>query len=186
MNLRHLLLVPALGLSSLFTACETTEVVYNDGPGYGYDDTDFYYASGAPYSHRYGVLVVRDGGYYYNRGGRYYAYNRHGYHRDHDNYRRNDHDHDRDRDRVTYNSRTYNNTYRTTQTQPSARYSTTNRVQGGYHGTNTAARTNVNVQRGGVTATNAQYRPRNGGPQQTVQVKNGKHGKHDGHNRDRD
>jgi hypothetical protein len=176
MNLRYLLLAPALGLSSLFTACETTTVAYESGPAYAdYDDTDFYYVSGSPYSHRYGVLVLRDGGYYYSRGGRYYAYSRHGYHHDHDNYRRHD------SDRVVYNNTTYNNTYRRTdvRTQPSAHYSTTNRA-GGYHGTTPATRTNVNVQRTGVS-TNTKVRA--GAQPAAVQVKKGKHGDHD-HDRD--
>jgi hypothetical protein len=203
MNLRYLLLLPALGLSTLFTACETTydsdRVVYTDyGPGYDYDDTDFYYVSGAPYSRVYGRLVLRDGGYYYSRGGRYYTYTRHhrgDYSRRH--YDR-DHDHDRDRDRVVYNNTyrndrdrvTYNNTYRSNRvdvrSQPSTR-TTTTRSGGGYYGG--ASRTNVNVQRSGVSATtrtapgaSAQARVRTSGPSH-VEVKKGAH--RDG-DRDRD
>src|SRR4051812_20791763 len=87
MNLRSLIIVPALGVAALLTACETTEsrrVVYASdyGPGYDYDDTDFYYVSGVPYSRSYGRLVVRDGGYYYGSAGRYYTYNRARHHVD--------------------------------------------------------------------------------------------------------
>jgi hypothetical protein len=175
MNLRYLLLAPALGLSSLFTACETDRVVYtSSGPGYDYDDTDFYYQGSAPYSRSYGVLVLRDGGYYYNRGGHYYAYTRHTGHRGGYDHRRSDGNYNRDRV-VTNNA--YRNDRVDVRTQPSARYSTTNRVQtGGYHGT--ATRTNVNVQRPGVSATTR------AGGQPTVEVKKGKHA-HD-HDRDHD
>lgn len=61
---------------------------YGPGPGYadygpdygpadyGVDDDDFYYVGGQPYSRSYGVLVLRDGGYYYRHGGGYVVYNR--------------------------------------------------------------------------------------------------------------
>jgi hypothetical protein len=67
-----LLLIPAIAAMTMLTGCESDHVVYSD-----YGDNDFYYVSGVPYSHSYGTLVVRDGGYYYNRGGRYYRYERH-------------------------------------------------------------------------------------------------------------
>jgi hypothetical protein len=75
----------------------------------GYDDVDFVYQSGRPYSREYGPLVVRSGRYYYTRSGSTYAYNRPttrsrtsvrtDYRRDDDrgDYRRDDDRHDYDR-----------------------------------------------------------------------------------------
>jgi hypothetical protein len=76
------------GLGTLFfTGCADDQdyayrgrpAYYDGGPGPGYDDgggVDFYYQGGVPYSREYGVLVVRDGGYYYRHGDRYEVYNR--------------------------------------------------------------------------------------------------------------
>ncbi len=52
---------------------------YNDRPGY-YDEgnvgVDFVYEGDRPYSRSYGPLFLRDGNYYYSRGGEYVVYDR--------------------------------------------------------------------------------------------------------------
>jgi hypothetical protein len=66
----------------MFTGCGEDYGYYDDRPGYyasdgGYgDDADFYYVSSRPYSRVYGELYLRDGSYYYSRGGRYVVYDR--------------------------------------------------------------------------------------------------------------
>ena len=91
--IRSLLVLAVAGAGSLFfTGCDDRgDVVYDSRPAYyggGGDDVDFYYVGGRPYSHSYGELVFRDGGYYYNRGGTYVVYERdsarHGYYANND------------------------------------------------------------------------------------------------------
>jgi hypothetical protein len=64
----------------MFIGCDGEYGYYDDRPGYyssGYDDdVDFYYVSSHPYSRVYGQLYLRDGRYYYSRGGRYVVYDR--------------------------------------------------------------------------------------------------------------
>lgn len=95
---KPLLVLAVAGLGSFFfTGCADDEqyatyrgrpAYYDEGPGPEYYDTgyadegdDFYYVGGVPYSHSFGVLVFRDGGYYYRHGGGYVRYERHGHHR---------------------------------------------------------------------------------------------------------
>ena len=80
--MRKLALFALAAGSGLFLAgCADDEYGYHDDrPGYyaGDSDTDvdFYYSSSRPYSRTYGQLYLRDGGYYYSRGGRYVVYDR--------------------------------------------------------------------------------------------------------------
>jgi hypothetical protein len=65
----------------MFSGCADEYGYYDDRPGYyssSYDDdnVDFYYVSSHPYSRLYGELYLRDGRYYYSRGGRYVVYDR--------------------------------------------------------------------------------------------------------------
>jgi hypothetical protein len=79
----HKLTFSFLSLSSglLFTGCVDEDYgYYDDRPGYyaaDYGpDVDFYYVSSRPYSRSYGPLYLRDGRYYYSRGGSYVIYDR--------------------------------------------------------------------------------------------------------------
>lgn len=51
---------------------QPVEIAYYDG----YDDDDFGYVERRPHSRLHGRLVLRDGRYYYSRGGRWVIYNR--------------------------------------------------------------------------------------------------------------
>jgi len=73
----------AFGSAVLLVGCAVEDDHYSysdDRPVYyssGYnDDVDFYYASSHPYSRSYGPLYLRDGRYYYSRGGSYVVYDR--------------------------------------------------------------------------------------------------------------
>jgi hypothetical protein len=71
----------AAGTGLMFAGCAEDEYgYYDDRPGYyasDYDnDVDFYYVSSRPYSRSYGPLYLRDGHYYYSRGGSYVVYDR--------------------------------------------------------------------------------------------------------------
>ena len=69
------------------TACDEEYGYYDDRPGYYADhpgyyaeasgpSVDFYYVESRPYSRSYGPLYLRDGNYYYSRGGSYVVYDR--------------------------------------------------------------------------------------------------------------
>ena len=78
-----LLLVPAALAGLFLSGCAEDSYdrgyAYDDRPGY-YDDSgggvDFVFEGDRPYSRSYGPLVLRDGQYYYSRGGEYVVYER--------------------------------------------------------------------------------------------------------------
>jgi hypothetical protein len=78
-----LLLVPAALAGLFLSGCAEDSYdrgyAYDDRPGY-YDDSgggvDFVFQGDRPYSRSYGPLFLRDGQYYYSRGGEYVVYDR--------------------------------------------------------------------------------------------------------------
>ena len=75
-----LLLAPCVVAAGLLLGgcvVDDDDDVYGERRVYGRGgEVDFYYTSGRPYSRAYGPLVVRDGRYYYSRGGSYVVYDR--------------------------------------------------------------------------------------------------------------
>jgi hypothetical protein len=80
---KFLLLVPAALAGLFLSGCAEDGYdrgyAYNDRPGY-YDDSgggvDFVFEGDRPYSRSYGPLFLRDGSYYYSRGGEDVIYDR--------------------------------------------------------------------------------------------------------------
>jgi hypothetical protein len=80
---KFILLVPAALAGLFLSGCAEDGYdrgyAYNDRPGY-YDDSgggvDFVFEGDRPYSRSYGPLILRDGQYYYSRGGEYVVYDR--------------------------------------------------------------------------------------------------------------
>lgn len=78
-----ILLVPAALAALFLSGCAEDGYdrgyAYDDRPGY-YDDSggsvDFVFEGDRPYSRSYGPLFLRDGQYYYSRGGEYVVYDR--------------------------------------------------------------------------------------------------------------